>query len=154
MPFHTQCSAKPTLGVWGLPPRKRAHKNTIWADDTLLFPEKEAKSVCSASQKAIPYPNLGEADPGGLGACPQEKEHTKALFGLMILFFFQKKKQKAFVLLRRRPFHTQRSAKPTLGVWGRAPSKTIVTKTRLSRPEGLQAVLTTEKVGDWVRDIT
>jgi hypothetical protein len=29
---------------------------------TLLFPEKEAKSVSSASQKT----NLGEADPGGL----------------------------------------------------------------------------------------
>jgi hypothetical protein len=37
----------------------------------LLFQEKEAKSVSSASQKVIPYLNLGEADPGGLGACPQ-----------------------------------------------------------------------------------
>jgi hypothetical protein len=30
----------------------------------LLFPEKEAKSVSSASQKTTGYPNLGEADPG------------------------------------------------------------------------------------------
>jgi hypothetical protein len=40
----------------------------------LLFPEKEAKSVCSASQKVTSSPKLGEADPGGLGACPQETE--------------------------------------------------------------------------------
>jgi hypothetical protein len=36
----------------------------------LLFPEKEAKSVCSASQKTMGYPTLGEADQGDLGACP------------------------------------------------------------------------------------
>jgi hypothetical protein len=35
----------------------------------LLFPEKEAKSVV---MKTIFYPELGEADPGGLGACPQK----------------------------------------------------------------------------------
>jgi hypothetical protein len=37
----------------------------------LLFPEKEAKSVCS--RRYALNPKLGEADPGGLGACPQEK---------------------------------------------------------------------------------
>jgi hypothetical protein len=36
---------------------------------TLLFPEKEAKSASSATHS----PTLGEADHGGLGACPQEK---------------------------------------------------------------------------------
>jgi hypothetical protein len=36
----------------------------------LLF-QKRSKSVSSASQKAMGYPTLGEADPGGLGACPQ-----------------------------------------------------------------------------------
>jgi hypothetical protein len=48
----------------------------------LLFPEKEAKSVCSASQKPalchsptnIAFEaEFGEADPGGLGACPQKQ---------------------------------------------------------------------------------
>jgi hypothetical protein len=38
----------------------------------------------------------------------------------VILFFFQKKKQKALPL-RGRPWAAQTSAKPTLGVWGRAP---------------------------------
>jgi hypothetical protein len=38
---------------------------------------------------AIYLPQLGEADPGGLGACPQEINR------LVVLFFFQKKKQKA-----------------------------------------------------------
>jgi hypothetical protein len=46
----------------------------------LLFPEKEAKSVCSASQK-ISYPKLDEADPGGLGACPQQ---TSTLSGFLL----------------------------------------------------------------------
>jgi hypothetical protein len=61
-PFHIQNSAKPTL------PR------TNWFKVVLLFPEKEAKSISSASQKTLPYSKLGEADPGGLGACPQEKD--------------------------------------------------------------------------------
>jgi hypothetical protein len=37
----------------------------------LLF-QKRSKSVSSASQKVMVYPTLGEADPGGLGACPQQ----------------------------------------------------------------------------------
>jgi hypothetical protein len=45
------------------------------------------------------------------------------MFFFACFFFFQKKKQKAFVLLRRRFFIAQISAKPTQGVWGRAPSK-------------------------------
>jgi hypothetical protein len=52
----TQTSEKPTL-------------NSLYG----IFPEKEAKSVSSASQKAEFNPNLGEADPGGLGASPQKK---------------------------------------------------------------------------------
>jgi hypothetical protein len=39
-------------------------------------------------------------------------------------FFFSRKEAKALVLLRRRSFLTQFSAKPTLGVWGLAPKKT------------------------------
>jgi hypothetical protein len=46
----------------------------------LLFPEKEAKSVSSASQKVMGYPNFGEADPGGLGACSQQKSTTISSF--------------------------------------------------------------------------
>jgi hypothetical protein len=42
----------------------------------LLFPEKEAKSISSASQKLIGYPNLGEADPGGV---PPAKVYVKPL---------------------------------------------------------------------------
>jgi hypothetical protein len=37
-------------------------KRIITLNRPLLFPEKEAKSVCSASQKTVGYPNLGEAD--------------------------------------------------------------------------------------------
>jgi hypothetical protein len=37
----------------------------------LLF-QKRSKSVSSASQKVRGYPTLGEADPEGLGACPQQ----------------------------------------------------------------------------------
>jgi hypothetical protein len=59
-------------GVWGL------------AQETTL------KSVSSAWQKILGYPKLGEADPGGLGACPQENDPFSEIF-----FFFQKKKQKA-----------------------------------------------------------
>jgi hypothetical protein len=36
------------------------------------FSRKRIKKHCSASQKTGFYPKLGEADPGGLGACPQE----------------------------------------------------------------------------------
>jgi hypothetical protein len=64
--FLTQTSAKPTLGVWGLAPKKESNIS-------LLFPEKEAKSVCSASQKIASYPNLGEADPGGSGGHAPQK---------------------------------------------------------------------------------
>jgi hypothetical protein len=91
----TQTSEKPTL-------------NSLYG----IFPEKEAKSVSSASQKAEFNPNLGEADPGGLGASPQKKS-------------LQKKKQKALVPLRRILSLTQISAEPTLGVWGLAPRRTL-----------------------------
>jgi hypothetical protein len=49
-------------------------------------------SYCSLSERPF-YPNLGEADPGGLGACPQERTPC------LVFFFFQKKKQKALVFL-------------------------------------------------------
>jgi hypothetical protein len=68
-------SAKPTLAS----PQKSPPSNT------LLFPEKEAKSVVLLRRRPVLIPNLGEADPGGLGASPQGKPAD----------FFQKKKQKA-----------------------------------------------------------
>jgi hypothetical protein len=43
---------------------------------------------------------------------------------LAIFFFFQKKKQKALFCFAE-VWAAQNSAKPTLGVWGRAPSKTL-----------------------------
>jgi hypothetical protein len=57
------------------------------SNNVLLFPEKEAKSVSSASQKTMGSPKLGEADPGGLGACPQQ---NSTLSG----FFFSRKEAK------------------------------------------------------------
>jgi hypothetical protein len=42
---------------------------------------------------------------------------------VVVFFFFPEKEAKSVVLLRRRQFHTQNSAKPTLGVWGLAPKK-------------------------------
>jgi hypothetical protein len=55
----------------------------------LLFPEKEAKSVCSASQKFMGYPTSPRSGATGSGAGPRKP------FRLMEFFFFQKKKQKA-----------------------------------------------------------
>jgi hypothetical protein len=71
----------------------------------LLFPEKEAKSVVPLRGRFLGYPTLGEADPGGLGACPQQNStssHFLLYSTLSHLLLFQKKKQKALVLLRRR----------------------------------------------------
>jgi hypothetical protein len=58
-------SAKPTLGVWGLAPKKK--KNL--SNSLLLFPEKEAKSVSSASQKTFGDPKGGEGDRCGRRLC-------------------------------------------------------------------------------------
>jgi hypothetical protein len=64
----------------------------------LLFPEKEAKSVSSASQK-ITYSQLilREAEPRGFGGWPPKKTINvfKESYFVDIFFFFQKKKQKA-----------------------------------------------------------
>jgi hypothetical protein len=65
--IRSSAKQKPFLGSQlGLAPKKHSSSRD------LLFPEKEAKSVSSASQKNMGHPNLGEADPGGLGASPQE----------------------------------------------------------------------------------
>jgi hypothetical protein len=98
----TRNSAKPTLGVWGLAPKKN-HSYSSTVDDILFFfPEKEAKSACSASQK-FTFLTRNSAKPtlGVWGLAPK-KNHSYSSTVDDILFFFQKKKQKAFVLLRRR----------------------------------------------------
>jgi hypothetical protein len=79
-------------------------KNTgcLSPNSVLLFPEKEAKSVCSASQKIMGYPILPRSGTTGFwGLAPNKLIFLKSI-GLVVFFFFQKKKQKAFVLLRRR----------------------------------------------------
>jgi hypothetical protein len=49
----------------------------------LLFPEKEAKSVVLLRRRltAVSWfdPSLGEADPGGLGACPQKFHQIRSV---------------------------------------------------------------------------
>jgi hypothetical protein len=101
----------------------------------LLFPEKEAKKRNSASQKTSSSPRLGEADPGGLGACPQENIQDSARLELADCFLlFPEKEAKSVVLLRRRRLLAQNSAKATLGVWGRASRKhPRLRKTGISR---------------------
>jgi hypothetical protein len=79
-------------------------------------------------------PKLGEADPGGLGACPQKilsvafsKAYSsccKEVNSFCEILLFPEKEAKSVVPLRGRPWATQNSAKPTQGVWGHAPRKT------------------------------
>jgi hypothetical protein len=65
-PLAAQPSAKPTLGVWGLAPKKNSIQRVLFktSEYILLFPEKRSKKRGSASQKAIGCPTLGQADPG------------------------------------------------------------------------------------------
>jgi hypothetical protein len=60
------------------------------------FSRKRSKKRCSASRKVVGYPNLGEADPGGLGACPQQ---NSTLSGFLL---FPEKEAKSVVPLRGR----------------------------------------------------
>jgi hypothetical protein len=70
------------------PKLRRSRPSSKSFDRFLPFPEKEAKSGSSASQKTVHSPNLSEDDP--------QANHSIGFFS------FQKKKQKAVVLLRRR----------------------------------------------------
>jgi hypothetical protein len=92
----------------------------------LLSKRKQKRSLWSADAQSL----VIETNPGVLETAPPKSIGTEApnwpiVFSVIGFFFFQKKKQKALVLLRRRSFDTQPSAKPTQGVWGRAPSKTL-----------------------------
>jgi hypothetical protein len=105
-------------GGLGACPQETIDFSLLQMANFLLFPEKEAKSVCSASRKTVLHPKFGEADPGGLGACPQKSTHLESNWCSSILLFL--------VLLRRRRFCAQNSAKPTQGVWGLAPRRLSV----------------------------
>jgi hypothetical protein len=74
-----QNSAKPTQGVWGLAPKKTNLRVVI----LFFFQKKKQKALliplCGRlnsfkNSVEVFSPNLGEADPGVLGACPQEKQ--------------------------------------------------------------------------------
>jgi hypothetical protein len=67
------------------------------SSNILLFPEKETKSVSSASQKITQPKTFREAEPRGWVLALKTGS-----ISLKAFFFFQKKKQKVFVLLRRR----------------------------------------------------
>jgi hypothetical protein len=82
------------------------------SSDILLFLEKEAKSISSASQKISHTQNSAKPTLGGLGANSSSD-----------IFLFLEKEAKSIRSASRKISHTQNSAKPTLGVWGLAPRK-------------------------------
>jgi hypothetical protein len=86
-PVFAQNSAKPTLGVWGLAPKKSINLLINLSNDILLFPEKEAKSVCFASQKVCWLT---------INRNPRcSRPRWVPSIDPIVLFFFWKKKQKA-----------------------------------------------------------
>jgi hypothetical protein len=93
----------------------------------LLF-QKRSKSVSSASQKVFLNPELGEADPGGLGAYPQQNSTLSH-------FLLFQKRSKSVSSASQKVSLTQNSAKPTQGVWGRVPSKTALSHFLLFQKE-------------------
>jgi hypothetical protein len=110
---------------------KSINSTVVVLISSLLFLEKEAKSVVLLRRRMlnVGYPTLGEADPGGLGACPQKTalQLVKRLLLKARSLLFLEKEAKSVVLLRRRMLATQPSAKPTLEVWGLAPKKDSLT---------------------------
>jgi hypothetical protein len=87
--------------------RTRLYNNSL--NGILLFPEKEAKSVSYLHTRLY---NNSSNDVTFL------ETEARAL-----IFFFSRKESKALVLLRRRLWATQTSAKPTQGVWGHCPQE-------------------------------
>jgi hypothetical protein len=67
-------------------------------------------------QTVSSYPFLGMPPP----------ENTAEVLLLYGFLLFPEKEAKSVVLLRRRLWAAQNSAKPTQGVWGRAPRKLYV----------------------------
>jgi hypothetical protein len=67
-------SAKPTLGVWGLVPKNlifRPYSLKFLLSIAVFFFQKKKQKAFVPLRGRSGSPNLGEADPGGLGACPQ-----------------------------------------------------------------------------------
>jgi hypothetical protein len=95
-------------GSGGMPPAK------LYVKPLSSFPEKKQKRLfCFAEDYGLP--KARRSRPRGSGGMPPAKLYVKPLSS------FSRKEAKAFVLLRRRLWATQSSAKPTQGVWGRAP---------------------------------
>jgi hypothetical protein len=82
-----------------------------------FFQKKKQKALFRFAE-FLGNPNLGEADPGGLGACPQQNAQLSS-------FLLFQKRSKSVSSASQKAVDPQNSAKPTLGVWGRAPSKTL-----------------------------
>jgi hypothetical protein len=72
----------------------KTNKTTHFVGDFLLFPEKEAKSVCSASRKKLATQLSAKPTQGVWGLAPKKLALLKPT-RLDVSFFFQKKKQKA-----------------------------------------------------------
>jgi hypothetical protein len=94
-------------------------------ESVLLFPEKEAKSVGLLRRRKLSTQNSAKPTQG-FGGLPPRKQCLKyRKQWLKVFFFFQKKKQKALVCFAEDLWAPKNSAKPTQGVWGLAPKKTM-----------------------------
>jgi hypothetical protein len=92
-------------GFGGVPPKKPKSSKLIEPIGVIVFfffQKKKQKALSRFAEGNGP-PNLGEADPGGLGACPQKASLVSYIepIGVIVFFFFQKKKQKAWELITR-----------------------------------------------------
>jgi hypothetical protein len=80
----TQNSAKPTVGVCELTPKEKTTgslKSVVQlrgkfhtkekTSGVFFFQKKKQKTFVQLRGRRFGDPKLGEADPGGLGACPQ-----------------------------------------------------------------------------------
>jgi hypothetical protein len=95
----TQISVKPTQGSGGVPPTK------LYVKPRSSFSRKRSKKRWFCFAEGFVSSDLGEADPSGL-----------------LLF---QKRSKSVGSASQKVSLAQISAKPTQGVWGRAPSKTL-----------------------------
>jgi hypothetical protein len=92
----TQPSAKRNHGGLGAGPQKTRPDVVNWAGSSLLFPEKEAKSVCSASQKVMGYLTFREAEPRGFGGWPPKKPELVLLIEWFSSFSRKRSKKRLF----------------------------------------------------------
>jgi hypothetical protein len=113
LPCRQQTRRSRPRGSGGVPPAK------LYVKEVSSFPEKKQKRWFCFAEETVGYPNLGEADPGGLGACPQQNSTLRRFL------LFQKRSKSVGSASQKRQLGTQTSAKPTQWVLGRAPSKTL-----------------------------